>query len=98
MNNNNYIGFPAGPTLGGKTCSVITYIKATEAHDAEQIIAKSTSCVEHQLIQMRKCNLVINLVRYRVINTWNGLSGDLCSSSSLCAFKNMLRQLYLSLT
>ena len=37
-------------------------------------------------------------VRYRAINTWNGLSGDLCSSSSLCTFKNKLRQLYLSLT
>ena len=27
-------------------------------------------------------------VRYRAINTWNGLSGDLRSSSSLCTFKN----------
>ena len=33
-------------------------------------------------------------VRYRAINTWNGLSGDLHSSSSLCTFKNKLRQLY----
>ena len=30
-------------------------------------------------------------VRYRAINTWNG-------SSSLCTFKNKLRQLHLSLT
>ena len=37
-------------------------------------------------------------VRYRAINTRNGLSGDLRSSSSLCTFKNKLRQLYLSLT
>ena len=37
-------------------------------------------------------------VRYRAINTWNGLSGDLRSSSSLCTFKKKLRQLYLSLT
>ena len=37
-------------------------------------------------------------VRYRAINTWNGLSGDLCTSSLLCTFKNKLRQLYLSLT
>ena len=36
-------------------------------------------------------------VRYRAINTWNGLSGDLRSSSSLCTFKNKLQQLYLSL-
>ena len=37
-------------------------------------------------------------VRYRAIKTWNGLSGDLRSSSSLCTLKNKLRQLYLSLT
>ena len=37
-------------------------------------------------------------VRYRAINTWNGLSGDLRSSSSLCTFKNKLRQLYLCLS
>ena len=29
-------------------------------------------------------------VRYRAINTWNGLPGDLGSSSSLCTFKNKL--------
>ena len=37
-------------------------------------------------------------VRYRAINTWNGLSGELRSSSSLCTFKNKLRQFYLSLS
>ena len=37
-------------------------------------------------------------LRYRAINTWNGLSGDLRSALSLCTFKNKLRQLYLSLT
>ena len=37
-------------------------------------------------------------VRYRAIKTWNCLSGDLRSSSSLCTFKNKLRQLYLSLS
>ena len=37
-------------------------------------------------------------VCYRAIKTWNGLSGDLRNSSSLCTFKNKLRQLYLSLT
>ena len=30
-------------------------------------------------------------VRYRAINTCNGLSGDLRSSSSVCTFKNKLR-------
>ena len=34
----------------------------------------------------------------RAIKTWNGLSGDLHNSSSLCTFKNKLRQLYLSLS
>ena len=38
------------------------------------------------------------IVRYRAIKTWNGLSGDLRSSSSPCTFKNKLRQLYLSLS
>ena len=37
-------------------------------------------------------------IRYRAINMWNGLSGDLRSASSLCTFNNKLRQLYLSLT
>ena len=37
-------------------------------------------------------------VRYRTINTWNGLSCDLRSSSSLCTFNNKLRQLSLFLT
>ena len=62
--------------------------------------------VWHQ-IQLRNCvDLRIPLyaatqyqlfIRYRAIKTWNGLSGDLRSSSSLCTFKNKLRQLYLSL-
>ena len=37
-------------------------------------------------------------IRYRAINTWNGVSGDLRSSSSLCTFKNKLRQFCLSLS
>ena len=37
-------------------------------------------------------------VRYRAINTCNGLSGDLHISSSLCTLNNKLRQLYLSRT
>ena len=37
-------------------------------------------------------------VSYRAIKMWNGLSGDLRSSSSLYTFKNKLRQLYLSLS
>ena len=36
-------------------------------------------------------------VRYKAINTWNGLASDFRSSSSLCTFKNKLLQLYLSL-
>ena len=37
-------------------------------------------------------------IRYRAINTWNSLAGDLRNSSPLCTFKNKLQQLYLSLT
>ena len=52
-------GFIADQTLGRKTGGVITYIKATEAIDAEQLIAKSNSYVEYQLIHMQKRNIVI---------------------------------------
>ena len=38
----NYIGFRADRTLGRKNGGVITYIKATEAVDAEQLIAELT--------------------------------------------------------
>ena len=38
----NYIGFRADRTVGRKTWGVITYIKVTEAVDAEQLIAKLT--------------------------------------------------------
>ena len=41
----NYIGFRADRTLGKKNGGVITYIKATEAVDTEQLIAKSNSYV-----------------------------------------------------
>ena len=36
-----------------------TYTKATEAVDAEQLIVKSNSYVEYQLIHMQKRNVVI---------------------------------------
>ena len=55
----NYIGFRADRTLGRKNGGVITYIKATEAVDAEQLIKKSSSYVEYQLIHMKKRNIVI---------------------------------------
>ena len=55
----NYIGFRADLTLGRKNWGAITYIKATEAVDAEQLIAKSNSYVEYQLIHMKKHNIVI---------------------------------------
>ena len=50
----NYIGFRADRTLGRKNRGVITYIKATEAVDAEQLIATSNSYVEYQLMHMKK--------------------------------------------
>ena len=56
---NNYIGFRADRTLGRKNGGLIIYIKATEAVDAEQLIAKSNSYVEYQLIHMKKGNIVI---------------------------------------
>ena len=49
-------------------------------------------------IQLYTATQSQHFVRYRAVNTWNGLSGDLHISSSLCSFKNKLRQLYLSLT
>ena len=55
----NCIGFRADRTLGRKNGGVITYIKATEAVDAEQLITKSNSYVEFQLIHMKKRNIVI---------------------------------------
>ena len=48
----------ADRTLGRTNGGVITYIKATEAVDAEQLIAKSNSDVEYQLIHMQKRNIV----------------------------------------
>ena len=55
----NQIGFRADRTLGGKNGGVITYIKVTEAVDAEQLITKSNSYAEYQLIHMIKRNIVI---------------------------------------
>ena len=55
----NYIGFRVDRTLGRKIGGVIIYIKATEAVDAEQLIAKSNSYVEYQLIHMKKRNIII---------------------------------------
>ena len=60
--------------------------------------------VKHQIQLKNNSDLRIPLyatthsqhfVRYRAINTWNGLSCDLRVSSSLCTFKNKLKQLYL---
>ena len=55
----NYIGFRADRTIERKNGRVITYMKATDAVDAEQLILKSNSYVEYQLIHMQKCNIVI---------------------------------------
>ena len=57
--------------------------------------------VRHQIQLRNICDLRIPFyvtTHSQLFNTWNGLSGDLRSSSSLCTFKNKLRQLYLSLT
>ena len=42
-----------------KNMFIITNIKESEAVDAEQLIAKSNSYVEYQLIQIKKRNIVI---------------------------------------
>ena len=55
----NYIGFREDRTLSRKNGCVIIYIKGTEAFDAEQLIAKSNSYVEYQLIHKKKRNIVI---------------------------------------
>ena len=55
----NYIGFSADRTYGRKNGGVITYIKATQAVDAERLSANSNSYVEYQLIHMIKRNIVI---------------------------------------
>ena len=55
----NYMRFAADRTLGRINGGVITYTKVTEAVDAEQLIAKSNSYVEYQLILMQKRNIVI---------------------------------------
>ena len=54
----NYIGIRADRTLVRKNGGVITYIKATEAVDAEQLIAKSNTYLEYQLIHMKKRDIV----------------------------------------
>ena len=58
----NYFGFRADRTLGRKNGGVITYIKATEAADAEQLIAKSNSYVEYQLIYTWKNAILLLLM------------------------------------
>ena len=55
----NYIGFHADRTLGRKNGGVITSIKATEAVDAEQLVAKSNTYVGYQLIHMNLSTIVI---------------------------------------
>ena len=60
----NCIEFRADRTLGRKNGGVITYIKTTEAVDAEQLIAKSNSYVEYQLIHIKqKQYFFINVYR-----------------------------------
>ena len=56
----NYIGFRADQTLGRKNWGVIIQLhQSDKAVDAEQLIAKSNSYVEYQLIHMQKRNIVI---------------------------------------
>ena len=77
----NYIGYRADRTLGRKSGGVITYNKATEAVDVEQLIAKSNSYVEYQLIHMKKRNIV-------VINVYGPPD---CPTEKFCSSLNELR-------
>ena len=53
----NYVWFHADQTLDRRNGDIVTYTKAV---DAEQLIAKFNSCVEYQLIHVKKCNIIIN--------------------------------------
>ena len=55
----NYIAFRADRTSGRKSGCAIIFIKATKAVDAEQLIAKSNSYVEYQLMHMQKTALLL---------------------------------------
>ena len=55
----NYIGFRADRTLGRKNWGVITYIKVTEAVEAEQLIANSNSFIEYLLTHIHKRNMLL---------------------------------------
>ena len=54
----NYFRFREDLTLGRKNRGIII-TKATEAVVAEQLIAKSNSCVEYKMIHMKKRNIAI---------------------------------------
>ena len=84
---------------------ILTYKIINAAHLLNDFLNHGD--VGHQIQLINGGDLMIPLyaatqsqlfVRYRAIKTWNGLAGDLRSSSSLCTFKNKLRQLYLSLS
>ena len=53
----NYIGFCADQTLDRKNGGVITYIKATEAVDAEQLIASKCACRTAEQLIPHRCDL-----------------------------------------
>ena len=57
--NNMMSVMSADQTIGRKNGAVIIYIKVTEAVDAEQLIAKSNSCVEYQLIHIKNAILLL---------------------------------------
>ena len=63
---NNYIEFRVDRKING---GVMTYINATAAVDAEQLIVKSNWYVEYQLIHMRKRNIVIINMYLYIIQT-----------------------------
>ena len=57
----NYIGFREDRTWAKKNGGEIAYIKATEAVDAEHLIAKSNSYVEYKLIHIQKKENIVSI-------------------------------------
>ena len=72
---------------GSQTCSWLDHIAMSDVLQA----SNPTINIGDLRIPLYATTHSQLLVRYRAINTWNGLSGDLPSSSSLCTFKNKLR-------
>ena len=91
---NQQEGIPAYKIING-TYLLNDFLNHGDVNPRHQIQLRNIGDLRIPLYAATQSQLVI---RYRAINTWNGLSGDLRSSSSLCTFKNKLRQLHVSVS